>query len=436
MGAVASGRLVTGSVASGRVGVGVVVPVRDGEGVAASERLVTKSVVSGRAGEGVVARGRDGACAVTSASGGPAAEPVSSGRDGAGAVTSASGGPATESPPPGREGPRPVGTPSGFGGAAEDTVGNGRRASNSAPPPAASVTVNVPSCLPTACRTRASPSPRPPGPDGLVDQPRWKTASAWAGATPAPVSATRSTSPSASVNAVTVTRAPVVPCAASTALSMRFPRTVTRSRAESESGRSPSSMALSWDTTSSTPRSLACAALPSSSAARTGSLTAATTWSVSVWASSSSAVAKSTASSARSSSMSDTTVWRRFAASCACERSARVKPRSESNSPIRDWSSVTSRKVTTVPRRSPPETGEVFTTSTRSAVRWTSSTRGSAESSAPVSGAGSPSSATERPTTSPLTPSSSRPPSLISATLNCPSSISSPSRTACSAAWW
>ncbi len=195
-------------------------------------------------------------------------------------------------------------------------------------------------------------------------------------------------------------------------------------------------MPLSSLTTSSTPRSLASAALPSSSAASTGSLTAATTWSVSSWASSSSAVAKSTASSARPSSISETTVCSRLAASCACERSASVKPRSESSSPIRDCNSVTSRRVTTVPRRSPPETGEVFTASTRSAVRWISSTRGCDDSSAPVSGAGSPSSATDRPTTSPRTPSSSRPPSLMSATRYCPSSISSPSRTACSAASW
>lgn len=195
-------------------------------------------------------------------------------------------------------------------------------------------------------------------------------------------------------------------------------------------------MPLSSETTSSTPRSFAWAALPSSSAARTGSLTAETTSSVRACASSSSAVAKSTASSARPSSISETIVCSRFAASCACERRAWVKPRSESNSPVSDWSSVTSRNVTTVPRRSPPDTGEVFTTRTRVSVRCTSSTRDSADSSAPVSGAGSPRSATEWPTTSSVTPSSSRPPSFISATRNCPSSINRPSRTACSAAWW
>lgn len=175
-------------------------------------------------------------------------------------------------------------------------------------------------------------------------------------------------------------------------------------------------MLLSSDTTNSTPRSFDWAVLPSNRAASTGSLTAETTWSVSVWASSNSAVAKSTASSARPSSISETTVCRRFAASWACDRRACVKPRSESNSPISDWSSVTSRSVTTVPRRSPPDTGEVFTTSTRDAVRCTSSTRGSEDSSAPVSGAGRPRLATDRPTASPVTPSSSRPPSFISAT--------------------
>lgn len=253
------------------------------------------------------------------------------------------------------------------------------------------------------------------------------------------MSDTRSTSseppaPEASVYAATVTRDGTAPCVASTALSTRLPRIVTRSRAGSDGGSSPSSSRLSWDTTSSTPRSLACAVLPSSSAASTGSLTAATTWSVRACASSSSAVANSTASSARPSSISETTVCSRFAASCAWERSAWVNPRSEFSSPVSDCNSVTSRSVTTVPRRSPPETGEVFTTSTRSAARCTSSTRGSEASSAPVSCEGSPRSATEAPTTSPRTPSSSRPPSLMSATRYCPSSISSPSRTACSAA--
>ncbi|MGK5449069.1 hypothetical protein [Streptomyces radiopugnans] len=148
-------------------------------------------------------------------------------------------------------------------------------------------------------------------------------------------------------------------------------------------------------------------------------------------------MANSTASRSRPSSIRETTVCSRLAASCACERSASAKPRTESSSPVSAWSSVWSRRVTTVPRRSRAETGEVFTTITLSPVRWTSSTRGSEASSAPVSGAGSPSSATPSPTTSrPVRPSSSRAPSLIRATRRCPSSMTSPSRTACSVAWW
>ncbi len=284
-----------------------------------------------------------------------------------------------------------------------------------------------------------------------VVQPRRNTSSASSGPIPAPVSATRSSSSPDSVRAVTVTSAraavrcagtgpPAPPVAvsdaASTALSIRLPRIVTRSRGASERGRAPSSIRLSSASTSSTPRSWACAALPSSRAASTGSATAPTTRSVRTWASSSSAVAKSTASSTRPSSISETTVCSRFAASCACERSAWVKPRSESSSPDSACSSVWSRRVTTVPRRSPPTTGLVLTTMTRSAVRWTSSTRGSEARSAPVSGAGRASSSTRRPTEPGASPSSSLPASLIRATLRCPSSISSPSRTACRVASW
>ena len=90
---------------------------------------------------------------------------------------------------------------------------------------------------------------------------------------------------------------------------------VTRSRAGS--GGAPVVDALSSASTSSTPRSFACAALPSSSAASTGSSTAPTTWSVRAWASSSSAVANSTASGTRPSSISETTVCSRLAASWA-----------------------------------------------------------------------------------------------------------------------
>lgn len=314
-------------------------------------------------------------------------------------------------------------------------AGSGSRTVNSAPPSSASARSSVPEARETAWPTSARPRPRP-GP--RVVQPRPRTTSRSAGRTPGPLSPTRSSSSPSPVRAatVTVTRACGVPLTASTALSTRLPRIVTRSRDGRVAGTSPSSIRLSSVRTSSTPRSLAWAALPRSSAASTGSPTASTTRSVRAWASSSSAVANSTASVTRPSSMSETTVCSRLAASCACERSASVNPRSESNSPESAWSSVRSRRVATVPRRSPPTTGRVLTTRTRSAVRCVSSTRGPEDSRAPVSVAGRPSSAAGLPTTPSSRPSSSRAPSLMRAIRRRPSSITSPSRTACSAASW
>ncbi len=106
--------------------------------------------------------------------------------------------------------------------------------------------------------------------------------------------------------------------------------------------------------TKSMPRSLASAALPSSSAVRAGSSTEPTMRSVSSWLTSSSSVAKSRARSVRPSSMRLTMVCRRLADSCAWERSASVRPRAESSSPVRASRSVRSRTVATWPSVRPP----------------------------------------------------------------------------------
>ena len=161
----------------------------------------------------------------------------------------------------------------------------------------------------------------------------------------------------------------------------------------------PSSMRLSSASTSSTPRSFACAALPSSSAASTGSPTAPTTWSVRAWASSSSAVANSTASvrpaqlDQRDHGVQPVGRLVRLGAQRLGEAALGVQlagQRLELGVVAQgDHRAAAARRRTT---------GRVFTTTTRSAVRCTSSTRGSAASSAPVSGVGSPSSATQRPT--------------------------------------
>ena len=155
----------------------------------------------------------------------------------------------------------------------------------------------------------------------------------------------RWSTPSASPSTCTTIRRSVCSATASMALSTRLPTTVTSSRGRTVS----SSATTSPPTTRSMPRSAASAVLPSSRAARTGSWTAPTTWSVSTCASLSSSVAKSTACSARPISIRDTTVCSRLAASWFCARSDSVSPRTRSSSPVTAWSSVRSRSVTTAP---------------------------------------------------------------------------------------
>src|SRR5215207_2328743 len=186
---------------------------------------------------------------------------------------------------------------------------SGRRMVNTAPPSVATST--RPSWRPTTWRTSASPSPRPCGrPPGLVDQPRVKACSSRPGSSPGPLSATRTSRSVSAWRTVTVTRRGAGAAkAASTALSIRLPTMVTRSRGSIPVGPT----AVSSVTTSSTPRSWASAALPSSNATSTGSSTTARSWSARRWAAASSAVANSTAASGRPSSIRVTTAWSRLA---------------------------------------------------------------------------------------------------------------------------
>lgn len=92
-----------------------------------------------------------------------------------------------------------------------------------------SVTVTEPPDLHTTRSTRARPSPRPPAcRGGLVEKPSWKIEPAAPGGMPGPVSLTRMVIPCSSSAIRTVTWAGGGPRrAASIALSMRLPRTVT-----------------------------------------------------------------------------------------------------------------------------------------------------------------------------------------------------------------
>ena len=214
---------------------------------------------------------------------------------------------------------------------------SGSRTANSAPPSGARVSVQrarvpvhrlpdqgqaeAPAAGPPASWTSRAGRPprRAPGP------PRRRC--------PRPAAAARRRSVRWTPSPCTRARRPP-PCAASIALSIRLPRIVTRSRAGSD-GRQQPVVDAGCPRRRPAPRRARSPAPPCPAAARPGPVRRPppTTWSVSACASSSSAVAKSTASSARPSSISETTVCSRFAASCACERSAWVKPRSESSSP-------------------------------------------------------------------------------------------------------
>ena len=99
---------------------------------------------------------------------------------------------------------------------------------------------------------------------------------------------------------------------------MRLPTIVMRSRA----GTGVASRRSGRSISKAMPRSLACAALPSSSASSTGSSTAESSRSARAWLRASSELASAAASAGRSSSMRAMIVCSRFANSCACERSA------------------------------------------------------------------------------------------------------------------
>src|SRR5690606_20520407 len=153
-----------------------------------------------------------------------------------------------------------------------------------------------------ALRTSASPSPRPMPSSGLVLNPRSNARSATSGAIPGPLSLTLSSTASSATPAPNRTHRGSGPSrAASIALSRRLPTMVTRSRGSAV----PAGRCVPSSTRSSTPRSPAAAAFPTTSAATSGTAIPETTASVRCWAVSSSAVANSSASSARPSSISE-----------------------------------------------------------------------------------------------------------------------------------
>ena len=273
---------------------------------------------------------------------------------------------------------------------------------------------------------RAAPS--------FVDQPRRNASGTCPGASPGPLSATRTSRSGPDSRTVTATRrGGGAPSAASSALSTRLPTRVMRSRDAMPTGGS----AVSSVTTSSIPRSEASAALPSSRAASTGSSTASSSRSVRAWLACSSATPSSTASSGRPSSTSVMTVCSRLADSCACARSASARLRTVSSSPVTAISSVVSRSVVTVPSGWPSRAATAWdTSSTRSRARCTSPEAVRPERNSSASPDGSPSSSTGRPSAPPGRPSSRAASSLASCSRPAGSTTSSPSLTACRTASW
>lgn len=217
---------------------------------------------------------------------------------------------------------------------------------NTAPPSAAVATAALPPWRSASRRTSASPSPRfPCAGSSLVDQPSVKIDSRWSAGTPAPLSRTRRITVGPSAHSPTSTRASADPAAASSALSTRLPTTVTRPRGStSRSGsRVPGAMR------SETPRSADTVALPTRSAASSGSWTRSVTCSaVARWTPTTS-VTNSIASSCISSSSRPRRVCSRLACSWSWARSASIRPRVESSSRPRCSSSVRSRRVATAP---------------------------------------------------------------------------------------
>ena len=280
---------------------------------------------------------------------------------------------------------------------------------------------------------------RPALPCSLVDQPRRKASWTPPGGRPGPSSETWRTAYAPSTRASkhtcrscrTVPGVPASSTTASRALSIRLPTMVTTSRvgATSRGQCAPGSISKA------TPRSCASAALPSSSAVSTGSSTEPTTRSVSSCETCSSSVAKPSARSVWPSSMRLTMVWRRLADSCACERSASVRPRAESSSPVRASRSVRSRSVATWPSSRPSQrAGPRLSTITRAEVTCSSSSWVTSSVSAVVSAGPSPRSATRRPTASGGSASNRVASSLASRSRPSRSVMTRPSETACSTA--
>lgn len=293
-----------------------------------------------------------------------------------------------------------------------------------APPPARAVTRAMPPYRSASRRTSARPSPRPRcAGDCFVVQPSAKIRSRASGGTPGPSSDTRSTTvvPSARSSTSTSERA------ASRALSMRLPSTVTRSRGSTT--RSGSKVAGETDRLA--PRSAAIADLPTSRADNSGSLTRSATCSAEArWASATSPT-KSTASSYRPSSSSPSRVCSRLACSWSWARSASSSPCVLSSSRPSRSSSVRSRRVATAP---PSPVGIRLATSTRDPLTVSRSVPATRPASTSVVRPGGSTSSSARPEASGPRPSSRCASSLSSRTLPWASRAMTPSRMPCSIA--
>ncbi len=221
----------------------------------------------------------------------------------------------------------------------------GSTAVNTAPP--SWPTLIIPPRPSTICRTRARPSPRrAPVTEDLVVTPSVKICSRMSCGTPGPESRTRISRSASAATRVSSTSRGAGPCAAaSMALSMRLPATV------STPVMSPMccSTRLSGMIRSRTSRSPASDTLARMRAASFGSPIASINWSVSSPRAADTSVTNWIASPVCPSSTSPTRVCSRFANSWDCARSVSVSPMASSSSRLRLSDSVRSWNVTTQP---------------------------------------------------------------------------------------
>src|SRR5260370_6282742 len=246
---------------------------------------------------------------------------------------------------------------------------SGSRTVNRAPP--SLTTLTSPPCRWATWRTSARPKPRRlrPGPD-FVLKPSWKIWPLRLCGTPGPESCTLiTTSSCCSVTDTLTHRSVLDDPAASSALSIRLPRSVITSSLSS----ALRVMTVSPLTLSSIPLPQATPAFPTTSPPTTGSPTLSSSASVSSWCTPEVCAMSFIASSPRPIWTSPAMVCRRLEYSCACARSASVRLSTPSPR-ARPVSSVESRKVATWPISRPwTRIARRLATSTRSPARSASS---------------------------------------------------------------